>query len=214
MRSGDTFGISMWVLMPNFTQGNNMKKIVIALMLALGAFAVTFPASATGNFGGIQYEHFNGRDNKDGPNQNGFAMTLGTGLTKSTDVDLTSRFARANATGTTANMLEGGVTQSYAAGPASVYLRSAIGQLWTATNDHTYYSVEPGVKVAVGNTVSLKAGYRFRDVFAKNDLFQTNTLRLGAEYEVSKDGAITIGLDRSYKDEKLDSIAAGYAFKF
>jgi hypothetical protein len=83
-----------------------------------------------------------------------------------------------------------------------------------SNQDYTYYSIEPGIKYALTDAVSVKAGYRFRDAFNDSYNEKTNTVRFGAEYAVAKDQALTLGIDRSYGASDFIGYNAGYMFKF
>jgi hypothetical protein len=60
----------------------------------------------------------------------------------------------------------------------------------------------------------VRVGYRFRDSFSDSYLDQTNTLRLGAEYALSDNTAVTAGLDRAWQDSEFVGAHAGYVVKF
>lgn len=188
-----------------------MRKFIIASILALTAGL----ASADGNFGGIQYNYRDGYGADKGVNQNGYTLVLGTSVAKNTDIDLQSVFRRTDGSGDISNRLEAGVTQKYSIdNKLSAYVRGAVGEKWNDGSNFSYYSVEPGVRYAVTPSLGVRVAYRYRDSFADNKDYQTNTLRLATEYAVSKDGSIVVGYDRFYKDQQYNGLNLGYNFKF
>lgn len=187
-----------------------MKKIIVTTALLLAASV----ASAQ-NFGGIEYNYRDGYGSDKGTEQNGYTLTLGTAVAKNTDVDLKTVFRRTDGSGDISNRLEVGLTQKYDLGGGfSAYARGAVGERWSNGDNFSYYSIEPGVKYAVTPALGVKVGYRYRDSFGDNNDFQTNTLRLGAEYAVTKNGSIAVGYDRFYKDSQYNGLNVGYNFKF
>lgn len=187
-----------------------MKKIIVTTALLLAATV----ASAQ-NFGGIEYNYRDGYGADKGTEQNGYTLTLGTAVAKNTDVDVKSVFRNTNGSGDVNTRLEVGLTQKYDLGRGfSAYARGAVGERWDQGSNFSYYSVEPGIKYAVTPALGVRVGYRYRDSFQDNKGFQTNTLRLGAEYAVSKNGSIAVGYDRFYKDSEFNGLNVGYNFRF
>lgn len=188
-----------------------MRKFVIASILALTAGL----ASAEGNFGGLQYNYRDGYSADKGVDQSGYTLMLGTSVAKNTDVDLQTVFRRTDGTGNISNRLEAGLTQKYdIADKLSAYVRGAVGEKWNEGTNFSYYSIEPGVKYAVTPALGVRVAYRYRDSFADNKDYQTNTLRLATEYAVSKSGSVMLGYDRFYKDQQYNGLNLGYNFKF
>ena len=102
-------------------------------------------------------------------------------------------------------------------GPVGLYARAAVGQKYSNTTDFTYYSIEPGVAVAVPGVAGLtaKVGYRFRSAFdstQNND--QTHTARYSLAYAVSKDDTIAVKYDRVNGDNNQKVIAVAYTRGF
>lgn len=184
------------------------KFLALAFVLASGA-------AMAGGFGGVEYNYVDGVGDSRGLTTNGYTITLGTNVAPNTAVDLKTSFVRADNSGATGNALEAGVTQSYGLGNGlSAYARVGLGKLWTNGSDLTYYSVEPGLKYAATQDLTLSAAYRFRDSTSADRQFKTNTLRLGGEYALTKASAVTFGYDRYYGDTQANGVNVGYAFKF
>lgn len=189
-----------------------MKKFVIASILAL-----TAGIASAQSFGGIEYNYRDGVGIDKGTDQQGATLTLGTTVAKDTTVDLKSIFRRTDGTGATGNRLEAGLTHTMnVSNNLAGYTRVAIGEKFNSgvTSDFSYYSIEPGIKYQVAPSLGVKVGYRYRNGFSSSDNYQTNTLRLGSEYSLNKTSSLTVGYDRSYKDQEFNGVNVGYNFKF
>lgn len=196
-----------------------MKKSLIATLIAGLSFGTVAMAEDAKNFAHIQYTFRDTvSDNKADPNRQGVNFTIGRKVLDNLTIDLGEQFRteRLNSdNGTSTTRLEAGATYSYNLLPAvSLYTRGGLGYKITSTNDYTYYSVEPGIKYALTDTLAVKAGYRFRDAFSDAYNEKTNTVRFGAEYAIAKDQALTLGIDRSYGASDFIGYNAGYMIKF
>lgn len=193
-----------------------MKKALLVALAVFSTLAFAEDKSAK-NFIHLQYAY---RDtiasDKADPNRQGANFTFGTKLLDNVTWDINNQFRAENGqNGNETNRLETGLAYQYGIlKDVSVYTRGAVGYKYTNTADHSYYSIEPGVKVQLTSPLSVKVGYRFRNSFNDSYLDQTNTLRLGAEYALSENTAVTAGLDRSWKDSEFVGISAGYVVKF
>ncbi len=196
-----------------------MKKTLIATLIAGLSFGTVALAEDGKNFAHIQYTFRDTiADNKADTNRQGVNFTIGRKVLDNLTIDLGQQFRteRLNGdAGVNTTRLESGATYSYNLLPAvSLYTRGGLGYKTTSNQDYTYYSVEPGIKYALTDAVSVKAGYRFRDAFNDSYNEKTNTVRFGAEYAVAKDQALTLGIDRSYGASDFVGYNAGYMIKF
>ena len=189
--------------------------------ILLAAILATFSATtfAEGNYAHVQYTL---RDtvgsNSNDTNRQGANFTFGTTVSPGVVLDINNQFRteRLNSdTGSNSNRLEVGVTKQLdLINGISVYGRGALGQKFATSEDHTYYSVEGGVKTQLTSALNVKAGYRYRDSFNDSYFDKTNTIRLGAEYALNKTSALTLGIDRAYGDSEFIGYNAGYIVKF
>jgi len=114
--------------------------------------------------------------------------------------------------------LEAGVTGTAPIyGIVNGYTRVGLGQRYTNTADFAYYSVEPGIAVAVPGIagVTARVGYRWRsavDSSANGD--QTNTMRYGVSYALSKVDTIGVRYDRVKGDSDQKVWAVNYTRGF
>jgi opacity protein-like surface antigen len=196
-----------------------MKKTLIATLIAGLLFGTVAMAEDSKNFAHIQYTFRDTvSDNKADTNRQGVNFTVGRKVLDNLTIDLGEQFRTErlnNDAGVSTTRLETGATYTYGLVKGiELYTRGGLGYKVTSNQDYTYYSVEPGVKYALTDVVSVKAGYRFRDAFSDAYNEKTNTVRFGAEYTVAKDQAITLGVDRSYGASDFIGYNAGYAIKF
>jgi len=128
--------------------------------------------------------------------------------------DLAFSNAQTEGTNALSTRLEAGATVN---GPVGLYARAAVGQKYSNTTDFTYYSIEPGVAVAVPGVagVTAKVGYRFRSAFdstQNND--QTHTARYAVSYALNKSDAVTLKYDRVNGDNNQKIVAVAYTVGF
>ena len=181
-----------------------MKKLAIATLVALSVSAyagdtVTIEGQRINNAGAAAQQQYVLGVKKD------FGKFAG-------DVS----FANAQTEGTNAlsTRLEAGATVN---GPIGLYARAAAGQKYSNTTDFAYYSVEPGIAVAVPGIsgVTAKVGYRFRSAFngaQNND--QTHTARYAVSYALSKADTITAKYDRVNGDSNQKVVGVAYTRGF
>lgn len=193
-----------------------MKKALLVALAVFSTFAIAEDKPAK-NFIHLQYAY---RDtvasDKENPNRQGANFTFGTKLLDNVTWDVNNQFRAENGqNGNESNRLETGLSYQYGVlKDVALYTRGAVGYKFTNAADHTYYSIEPGVRVQLTSPLAVRVGYRFRDSFSDSYLDQTNTLRLAAEYALSDNTAVTAGLDRSWKDSEFVGAHAGYVIKF
>lgn len=192
-----------------------MSKFLVAVLLAVSATT----ALAADNFAHVQYTFRDTVAGQSGDtNRQGVNFTVGRKVTDSITVDLGEQFRTEKLNsdaGASSTRLEAGATYQYGlTQDVALYTRAATGYKFTTNDDYAYYSVEPGVKVAVTGDLAVKAGYRFRDAYSDSYNEKTNTVRFGAEYTVAKDQLVTVGVDRSYGASEFIGYNLGYVVKF
>lgn len=175
--------------------------------------AVSFSAAADGNYAGIQYQYRDGASGNTDANVVG--LTVGQSVSKFLDAEVHAR-VKSNDDDTNNTRVEGALVGKLPLiGGLSVYTRGAVGEKFNGQDNTAYWSIEPGVKYAVANNISVKAGLRFRDSFNGDDVADsTRAWRVGAEYAVTKNTVLTAGVDRSLGDSEYVSYNLGYGVKF
>jgi hypothetical protein len=181
-----------------------MKKIAIAT-LVLAAFGAMAADSFT-----VEGQHIN---NAGAAAQQQYVLGVKKEFSGFAG-DLAFSNAQTEGTNALSTRLEAGATVN---GPVGLYARAAVGQKYTNTTDFTYYSVEPGIAVAVPGVAGLtaKVGYRFRSAFdstQNND--QTHTARYSLAYALSKEDTVALKYDRVNGDNNQKVVAVAYTRGF
>jgi opacity protein-like surface antigen len=194
-----------------------MKKSLLVSLALLASTSVM--AEDAKNFAHIQYTLRDTiADDKADPNRQGVNFTLGRNIGNGITLDVGQQFRteKLNSNnGESTNRLEAGAAYQYGlTKDISLYTRGAIGEKFTSSDDYLYYSIEPGVKAQVTKDLTAKVGYRYRDAFNDTKDEKTNTARIGVEYALAKDQAVTLGVDRSYGASEFVGYNAGYVIKF
>jgi hypothetical protein len=127
--------------------------------------------------------------------------------------DLAFSNAQTEGTNALSTRIEAGAT---VAGPVGLYARVATGQKYSNTADFSYYSVEPGIAVAVPGVAGLtaKAGFRWRSAYDSANNDQTHTARYSLAYAVSKIDTVAVKYDRVNGDSNQKIVAVAYTRGF
>jgi hypothetical protein len=186
-----------------------MKKILA--MLALTAATSVFAGDS------ITLERSN-IDNVGSTDQTQYQMMYKHTFTNNLAGDLQFQNTTNNSTSALSTRIEGGVTVSEkVAGPIGLYVRTATGEKYSNTTSFSYWSVEPGVTADIPGISGLtaKVGYRYRAAYdsTKNG-DQTQTMRYGLSYAVTKVDAIGVRYDRVNGDNDQKTIAVNYTRSF
>jgi hypothetical protein len=181
-----------------------MKKI-----FAILALAITGTAFAADSFT-VEGQHIN---NAGAAAQQQYVLGVKKEFGSFTG-DLAFSNAQTEGTGSLTTRLEAGATIN---GPVGLYVRAATGQKYSNTTDFAYYSVEPGIVVAVPGLsgVTAKVGYRWRSAFdssASGD--QTHTARYSLAYALSKNDTVAVKYDRVNGDNNQKVVAVAYTRGF
>jgi opacity protein-like surface antigen len=182
-----------------------MKKILAILAMATAgtAFAGSFTVE------GQQI------DSLTGANQKQYSLSVKENITKEVTGDVSFSNTTTDGTSALTTRLEGGLTGlTQQVGPIKGYVRVAAGQKFSNTTDFSYYSVEPGVLIPMGNFTG-RIGYRYRSAFdstANND--QTNTWRAGLSYALTKQDTVGVRYDQMRGDTTQNTVAVNYTRGF
>jgi len=185
-----------------------MKKTIAVLALAVtssvfAADSITLERSSIDNVGST--------------NQTQYQMMYKHGFTNNLTGDVQFQNTTNDTTSALSTRIEGGVTVSEKiASPVGLYVRTAVGQKYSNTTDFSYWSVEPGVTADIpGTSLSVKVGYRYRTAFdSTKNADQTNTMRYGLSYALTKVDAIGVRYDRVNGDSDQKTIAVNYTRSF
>lgn len=180
-----------------------MKKIFAILALAISASA--FADSATVEYAGV--------NNIGSADQSQLKLSVSHVFTKNISGDVSITQTQTDGTNALGTRVEAGSTLSNSYGPVVGYTRLAVGEKYSNTTQFSYYSVEPGIKVPMGQLTPF-IGYRFRNAFdtANNDT--TRTVRVGTTYALTKVDTIGIRFDRIRGDATQNVTAVSYTRGF
>lgn len=184
-----------------------MKKLFALAILALSG------AAFAGGFGAVEYSSRDGVDG--GSDARATKVTMGTDLNQTFKADFSLRQKTDTSNNLGDTRFEGGLTGTVpVAGSLSAYGRLGVGEKFKSATNYTYYSVEPGVKYAVTQDLSVKAGYRYRAATDSVNADTTRSYRLGAEYALSKNYFVGLGYDQVRGDSKYNATNVSVGFKF
>ena len=182
-----------------------MKKI-----LAILAVAISGTAFAADSFTVESQQISNSGSN----GQHLYGLNVKKDINKNFVGDIGISQVQTEGTNALSTRIEAGAT---VLGPVGLYARVATGQKYSNTADFAYYSVEPGIAIAVPRVAGLtaKVGYRWRSAFdssANGD--QTNTMRYGVSYALSKNDTVGVRYDRVNGDSTQKVWAVNYTRGF
>ena len=178
-----------------------MKKILAILAMTISGFV--YAASAT-----LEYQDRTGVNGTADTSQ--YSLAVSENINKNFSAGVTTNFSAKDSNGTiNSSRLEGSVTGKTTIGLVSPYVRLGTGQKFTSVTNYSYYSVEPGVTVPLGNTgLTTRLGYRYRTAFDSTAYADTtNTWRLGMSYAITKQDTVGIRFDRVRGDTNQNNIA-------
>jgi hypothetical protein len=182
-----------------------MKKILAILAMAIAGSS--FAGSIT-----VEGQKI---DNNVSADQKQYSLSVKENITKELAGDVSFKNTVTDGTGALTTRLEAGLTgTTQRVGPVAGYVRVAAGQKFSNTGDFSYYSIEPGVLIPMGNFTG-KIGYRYRSAFdssANGD--QTNTWRAGVSYAVTKKDAVGVGYDSVRGDSTQNIVKVNYSRSF
>lgn len=183
-------------------------SIILAAVLA----TLSTAAIAEGNYAGVKFETRNGLNGTQ--DANAYSIVAGQNINQYLDAEVYAR-VKSNDNDTNNTRLElGAIGKLPVTSWATAYVRGAVGEKFDGSDNAAYWSVEPGVKVALTQDLSVKGGIRFRDAFNTNDNDSTRTYRLSADYAITKASTLTAGVDLQRGDSEYNTLGLGYNVKF
>jgi hypothetical protein len=188
-------------------------SLLLAVLLATAGVA---QADVVAPYAGVEYQYQAGRSGTADAHVGTF--TVGNHFGSSFAAELVGESSdKKNTTQALTDMIELAGVFSASVGPVTGYARVAIGdEIVSGASSFPYYSVEPGVKLAVASDTIVKLGYRLRNAndTSGNHAFHTETVRVGVEQKLTKSLDLTAGADRSYGDRKYNSVQVGLVAHF
>ncbi len=183
-----------------------MKKIITTL--ALLAASTVYAGSVTVTGAGAQ-----GVDGSSDQTQ--FGISVKENITKQLAGDIGMLNVQNDPSNTLSTRLEAGLTGTVSVYGIMPYVRLGVGEKFTNTTNFSYYSVEPGASVPLGNTgLSARLGYRYREAFDSSNNDTTRTWRAAFSYSLNKSNSINLGYDRQRGDSNQDITRLGFTHNF
>jgi opacity protein-like surface antigen len=186
-----------------------MKKIFIA-----AAICAAFVSTANAGSVTVDYQKQDVVDSANDQYQIG--LTVRENINKNFVADVQVQTSIAENTNKVGGRVEAGVTGKTSFGRFSPYARVAVGQKFTDKGDFSTYSVEPGVAVALTDTLTASVGYRYRTAFnvtpTHNDT--TETARASLSYKINDLTSVKVGYDQVRGDSKQDNVTVGITRSF
>jgi len=182
------------------------KQIVLASLLLAAGIATASESSVS-----LSYRY----DRADADTTStGYEFDVGTHLTKNILVDVRAEQQNSSQGNTLQNRLEGGLRLQHDLGPVGVYARGAFGNKMKTGADNLYYSVEPGVVLALSATDAIDVGYRFRSATLDHKADTTRTARVSYTHALNKTVSVSLDVDRVQGDAAETSAIVGVSVGF
>jgi hypothetical protein len=183
-----------------------MKKLLATAILGL--------ASLTAAAGTATVEYSNVEGVNGAKNGTGYMINFNENITKTLSGGFQMTTAQTDGTNSVSTRVEVSLTQRYALGFGTAYIKGAVGTRLNSLGTSEYYAVEPGISVPLGNGFSTRVGYRYRAAFDSGIADTTRTGRIGVTYALTKQDAITVRYDRIRGDSNQNSTNFAYTRRF
>ena len=184
-----------------------MKKLALAVTLAFAS--LTALADSRGFItleGEVENKHNTDND------ITSFNLIPGVKLNDNYTVDLKVQAQSTDNTKATSANIEPRLKYSQKIGMTdfTVWGRVSLGEKIQSTGNFGYYAIEPGITYNVIKDVKLTVSDRFRDSFADNKGYQTNTIYGGVTYDVNSFDQVGLKLYRKYEDTESNGVEVAY----
>jgi len=187
-----------------------MKKSLIVLAL-MSSYAVAGENKA---FIGItgEYENIHGSTN----DSRAFHLTPGVKLNNGFTIDLKTQMSSKENDHVTSSLIEPRVKYDYKIGMTdfTVWGRLGLGERFESTGNFGYYTVEPGVTYSLTRDIKLFVSDRYRDSISNGKNYQTNTIFVGANKNLTDDDVLGLKLYRKYNDTESNGVELEYTHWF
>lgn len=171
-----------------------MKSVIAATMIAACGIAMAESS--------VNVQYFNQEAKSNGATSHYVVTGFKTSLTNKIAADVSATQSQADATNVVTNRWEAGLSGTLAqVGPATFTVRGATGmKAKSGVESFSYYSIEPGVSVALPAGFSASYGYRYRDAYEKANTDHSITNRYTVSYNVTKNDKISLRVDDARGD--------------
>lgn len=195
-----------------------MAVAIMALFAANTAHAQVDSLATVAPYAAFGYTFQDFRGAASGSSRGGGIATLGNRFSKNLAVEISGgTFDMPLNSGGLHDIsyrVDAAVIPSYSVGAFTGFVRAAVGQAGTRTDNWSFYRIEPGVSMAVTQNITLSGSYQLRDSFDKKVNDQAGIYRAVLGYKLTKNMVFTLGYDRSTGHTKYDGYSAGLGFYF
>jgi len=196
-----------------------MKQTLLATLLAGLFVSTTAFAGAQITFEG-EYENVTNATNRDVTGFNIIpAYKFTDGALAGVTVDLKAQIQDVVDSHTSGGNVEPRVRYDYdlsryGVKGLSVWGRVGLGERVSSGANFGYYTVESGVAYTVNDKVKLSLSDRYRDAFGSDHAYQTNTVRAGGSYALTKVDSLGVTVYEKYQDTQSTGVEVSYTRSF
>lgn len=185
-----------------------MKSVIAATMIA--ACGVALADSS------VNVQYFSQEAKSNGALSHYVVTGFKTDLTKNVAIDVASTQHQSDSNNLVTNRWETGLSGKLGtAGPLTFTLRGSTGiKAKSGVNSFGYYSVEPGVTLALPAGLSASYGRRFRNAFDSTNLDNSITNRYTISYNLTKVDKVSLRIDDLNGDGANKSTGLIYSRSF
>lgn len=186
----------------------------LAKILAITTLLVAGAAQA-GGYADLQYyQEENRNTNKENIKH---AITVGNKTDGGWDYSLkleTSQTEVGN--GSIGEGVEVRVRKSFSAGVLKPYLGVRLGEKIGSSSHFSHYAVDAGTKFPLIGSLTGDIGYRYRNAFETENLYQSNRYHAALSYAITKQDSVAVRYSQSYGDtaEEKNSWRFTYSRQF
>jgi long-subunit fatty acid transport protein len=193
----------------HFLKGNQMKKIILASILATMAGLASAQTSVSVGRSVVDSD-------VNGQQTHRTSLTVRTGVGYGLVGDVGVINSQNDTTRSASVRQELGLSGTvFTAGAFSANVRGGIGLKTVSGSEATsYYSIEPGVNYKITDALTARVAYRYRDAFSSGVADRSDTTRVGVSYAVTKKDTIGLGYDVAKKDGAETATTLSYTRSF
>ena len=205
----------LWHFCNNLKQrGNTMKKLIVAVALAVASMQASAGAFITLEG---EYENSNNKTNNATTALNiipGYKITDGD--FKGVTIDLKNQLADKIDQHSTSSQIEPRIKYEMPIGMSSLtaWGRLGVGEKITNGANYGFYTIEPGITYKVTDKISLSVSDKYKDAFSSGKAAQTNQVYVGGSYKATDVDTIGLKAYQKFEDTHSTGVELGYTRSF
>ena len=193
------------------------KSMIIMNMVIATTLAAPVSSYAADNRGFIRLQatvRDYVQDDSTKPNRYGVKVAIGHALDENKnfigDIDVQTQATSKDGAGSVFSRVEGGLTITN----GSIFVRTALGERLNATDNWTYYSIEPGYKYKFNDKFAASIAWRWRSALDDKFADDSKTWKFGTEYSLDKSNSLTAMYGISRGDSDWNGLNLGFVHRF